>query len=176
MKYSKYIVAVLCLTLVGTLGCGNDAVPEVEVFLTSRFDVPSNVLLFEQGTIVSIDVRTQIDAQLSARGLSRGDVTSILPGRAVLRSRFNNVNLGFLRNVSVRAVSIADPTQVVEMFFLSEVRFDEGDTMELFSGSSELQQILLDDLFDIHLVVNYQNLPPGAVPLELDFSYLVFDE
>jgi len=175
MRQKTYILLLLSVALL-TISCKDNKVPEVEVFLETRFDIPSNVLIFEQGTIVTIDVSTQIESQLSARGLGRGDVTSVLPGRAVLRSRFNNVNLGFLRNVSVRAVSIEDPSQVIEMFFLSDVRFDEGGTMDLFSSSSELKDILLDDLIDVHLVVNYQNLPPGAVPLELDFSYLVFDE
>ena len=170
-KLSVFIVALLYAT-----SCGDNVQPRFEAFLDAEFEIPAGVLVFTQGTVTAIDIPSNLSSNLTVNGMAEESITSIMPGRAILKSKFNNVDLGFFRDVSVRAVKIDDPNVVKEMFYLTDIRFNEGNSIELFPSLSELKDILTDPLFDIKLVVNYQSTPSGSVPLELDFSYLVFDE
>jgi len=159
-------------------GCGeNTATPAFEVALESTFTIPiDQVALFVQGTATDPDKFSFLESNLALAQMNKEQITSIQPGSAILRSKFNNENLGFLRDVSVRAVKKGDVTFVKELFFLSEIRLDEGNSMVLFPALTEIKDIMTDPTFDLQLVINFQGFPSSNVTLELDYTYLVFDD
>lgn len=175
---SHISLLLLGLVVLSTSSCSdNAAIPAFEVTLESNFTIPiDQVALFVQGTATDPDRPSFIDANLSVAQMGKNQITSIQPGSAILRSKFNNENLGFLRDVSVRAVKKDNSGIVKELFYLTDIRLDEGNSMVLFPALTEIKDIMTDPTFDLQLVVNFQGFPSSNVTLELDYTYLVFDE
>jgi len=158
-------------------GCGESATPAFEVALEVQFDIPnSGVAPGFRGTRTISGVNTFFAQNLSNNGMSLSDVTSISSGRAVFQSNYQNIDLSFIHEISILAVDRENPSTKREMFYLTDIRFDEDYSTELFGSLSELKDILSDPLIDLEIVLDYRNTIPVNFIGELQFTYLVFDE
>jgi len=172
----RYAVAVLLTACLGS-GCGDAVDYSYEVPMEVTFDIPQGQInQFTELTVTVDNVPTDYTPYLEANATPATAVTSVQAGRCLLSSSFGNVDMGFLNDISVRARSIADPSQVEEIFYLTDFRFNEGPTVQLIGSGREVQSIMSETLVDIDVVMTFQANPSvGNVALDLEFSYLVFD-
>lgn len=177
MKFTEAIfILVLAALALTTESCSKGATPAFEVALEFEFDIPnSGVAPGFRGTRTVSGLQTFFAENLSTNGVSQASVTSISSGRAVFRS-LQNVDLSFIREISILAVDRETPDIKRELFYRTDIRFDEGFSIELLGSLSELKDILSDPLVDIEIVLDYRNTIPINFIGELQFTYLVFDE
>lgn len=176
----KYIhsicILLLCLLSITIQSCSKGAAPAFEVTLNVQFDIPnSGVAPGFRGTRTVSALQTLYSENLSINGLSPAAVTSISSGRAVFRS-IQNLDLTFIREISILAVDRGNPDFKREMFYRTDIRFDQGSSVELLGSLSELKDLLNDPLIDLQIVLDYRSTIPTNFLGELQFSYLVFDE
>lgn len=173
-----YYFSVLSSIVLLFAGCGENTVPLYEGNVKILFEVPIgeiNPLL--RGTFTVPGVPTFYDQNNSINGITSMDVSSITAGRAVLRARFQDINLGFLEDISVQIVSRSQPSDSREIFFLNDFRLNEGFSTELFAQPREIKDLFnQDELVDIKVILEYRNLVAVPFQGEIDFTYAVYTE
>lgn len=177
MRVVNHIVAFfLILTLASS--CSDGATYKYEVPLTIDFTVPqSEIAQFRELTVFVDNVPTQYMQALIANATDESAVTSVQSGRADLSSSFGNVDLGFLDEISVRARSISDPSRIEEIFYFTDFRFQEGSRVQLIDSGREIKDIMSESTVNLEMVMTFQGNPAvGNVGMDLDFSYVVFDQ
>lgn len=164
------IVVLLC-------GCQTSELPDLEVSVQSSFIIPlDRVNTIEQLTIFLRKENIFLTDNLAGRGLSKDEITSILPGRAVLNTQFQGIDLGFIRDISIKAIDRLDRQKVKEMYYLTSNRLSEGQRMELFPSLSEMKEILLTEDIDLAVVLNFKNFPRSDVEVVMDYTYQIFTD
>lgn len=172
MRYI-FILSALLLTV---SSCSDTKQALYEGYVKTSFVIPLNrVNSFQQLTVFLREEPTFYNENLSVNGITNKSVKSVLPGRARIKSSFQDIDLGFLSNISIRAIDRSTST-TKEMFYLSDIRLFEGNTIELFPSLSELKPILSNPEIDLAIVMNFKGFPSSDVEISLDFSYQVFDQ
>jgi len=174
IKNISLAIVLLCCTS----GCGESLNFKYEVPVAVIFDVPqSEINQFTELTVTIENVITDFAPFLEANGTAANQVTSVQPGRCILSSAFGNVDMGFLNEISVRARSNSDPNRVEEIFYFTDFRFQEGPDVPLISSAREVSDIMSEPTIDIDVVMTFQGNPSvGNVAMDLDFTYIVFDQ
>jgi len=173
-----YNIAILTCVVLLIGGCGENARPLYEGNIRISFDVPVgeiNPLL--RGTFSVPGIPTFYNQNNSINGITEMDVKSITAGRGVLRARFQDINLGFLEDISVQISSRSQPNDAREIFFLNDFRLNEGFSTELFAQPREIKDLFNQDgLIDIQVILEYRNLVAVPFAAEIDFTYAVYTE
>lgn len=149
-------------------GCGSTEEPVDLVAGEVRLVLPAGLNTIETHFIIERDVINLIDNTLTSNGLQADQVTQILPNRATLTSR-DGTPLNFINEISVRAVSKADPDNSVEMFYLDFVQFNEDEEIVMLPSIADLSSILLDSRYDIEFQVTLRQFAPQTI--FADFQY-----
>jgi hypothetical protein len=170
----KCLSSILLVLLVVT-SCGNDqGDPRFVIRGETFFDIPADLSTFGTQFLTISKQPTFIESLLTQNNLSREDVTSVLPAIATIRARNSSVEFDFINAISVRAVSRTDPSNNLEMFYLSFVEFNEDNEMRLLPSIANLSSIMLDEQYDIELRLDLRRFPPTNFICDLTFELDVF--
>lgn len=172
MRIFQWIwMSMMVLTMVS---CTQQETADYEFFVTTQTTIPSGLNNIETHVFVIPDVYPFLAANLQAKGTDISRVTSITPGRAELYDRFNSTQLGFIRDVSVRARKIDDPQDYVELFKLDNVNINEGNRIALLNTLNDIEDWIDEDEIEIELRLRLRGFSPHTLSLGMDFSYAVF--
>jgi hypothetical protein len=149
-------------------GCSADEDPAAFLEGEVRLVMPAGLNSIETHFFIERDQRSFIANVLSANNLQPEDVTQILPLEATFETR-SGIPLDYINEISIRAVSIADPNISVEMFYLDFVQFNEDGLIQLLPSIADLKQILLDESYDIEFRVTLRQF--SAQTVIADFRY-----
>lgn len=172
MKGLQWIwICVLALTVAG---CSKQETADYEFFVSTQTTIPSGLNTIETHVFVIPNVRPLLAANLQTKGSDISRVKSISPGRAELFDRFNSTQLGFIRDVSVRARKSDNPQDYVELFKLDNVNYNEGYRIALLNTLNDIEDWMDEDEVDIEVRLRLRGFSPHTLSLGLDFSYAVF--
>jgi hypothetical protein len=155
-------------------GCSNDDRLFLERKLTANLSLPSNLNNIETHYFTIKNQQTLFSQTLLQRSLTKDNVISINGTNCTLSSKFGGVDMSFISNVSVRAISTSDRSKKAEMFYLEQIPFSQKSTLRLQTSVSELKDILSNDSFDIEVRLQVRGFIPLGFTLQIDYGYLVF--
>lgn len=155
-------------------GCSKDEEP--------RFTMPVEVTVFFKDGFSTVETYTtelfglpnQMQFRLAQNGMTADQVTSIVAGRGQLIPVSSNVEYRLLNNIVVN-VSSVDDDDLNEMYYNDFIEFDHVGNLELFSSISELKDIMLEGVFDLHVKYNLRQGLLTNTEHRLRFDLLVYD-
>lgn len=163
------LLLIILVGITGLLtGCSADEDPAAFLEGEVRLVMPAGLNSIETHFFIEREQRSFISNVLSANNLQPEDVTQILPLEATFETR-SGIPLDYVNEISIRAVSIADPNISVEMFYLDFVQFNEDGLIQLLPSIADLKQILLDESYDIEFRVTLRQF--SAQTVIADFQY-----
>lgn len=139
-----------------------------------RLVIPSGLNTIETHFFIERDQRTFIANVLTNTGMTVDDVTQILPQRALLSSR-SGIDLDFINQISIRAVSRAEPDRSIEMFYLDFIQFNQDASIDLFPSIADLKTILLDESYDVEFRVMLRNFTPQQIIADFEYELGIYD-
>ena len=155
--------------------CGDDQpVPRFVIQGETFVDVPGSLNAIETHSLIVREVDPLINSLLDINGMTAEQVSEILPGTALIRARSQNVDLSFINEISIRAISRIDPARSIEMFYMDEVRFNEDFEMPLLPSIADVKSILLEGKFDLEVRLQLRRFSPASFRMELLYELDAF--
>jgi hypothetical protein len=165
------LLAVFSLILVS---CDKETVVRYEVSTDAEFEIPIGLNTIETHYFILRNVPTYYLLNASNRGIDTSSIKNVLASKGLLRAKFLDADLDFIGRVSVYAVSKKDPAKKREMYYLDQVPLSTGTQLKMLSSSTELKDILKEELIDLEVRLNFRNFPPSNIRTKIDFGYAVF--
>lgn len=172
MKPLLYLSAIVLS--IGLCSCSSDDEPRATLQGEVRLVIPSGLNTIETHFFIERDQRTFIANVLTNTGMTVDDVTQILPQRALLSSR-SGIDLDFINQISIRAVSRAEPDRSIEMFYLDFIQFNQDASIDLFPSIADLKTILLDESYDVEFRVMLRNFTPQQIIADFEYELGIYD-
>ncbi len=169
-----YLFLLISLSVLGS--CGPDRTPVFDFNLECDFNIPSEINTSSTFYFEVKNVPTFYSQNLANNGLTPSEVTSIVANRATITPRFVDVDLSFIRSVSIVGYPSGLPDEQREFFYMEFVDINEDETLELFSSIAELNDIVSSELIDLEIILNFRTFIPSNVESRLNFSLSVFNE
>ena len=174
LRQISILVTVIATTLLFS-GCSKDEEPrftmpvEVTVFFPAEFNT------IETHTVELFSVPNQMQARLAQNGITADQITSIVAGRGQLIPVTPNVQYQLINNIIINVSSIDSDTDINEMYYNDFIEFDHNGNLELLSSISELQNIMIDGVFDLQVKYNLRQSLLTATEHKLRFDLLIYD-
>lgn len=166
MKIVSLLTMVFSLLLFSS--CNDAEAPSAFLNGEVRLTMPAGLNNIETHFFIERDQRTFVANVLSANNLRPEDITQILPIEASLTTR-SGLPLDYINEISIRAVSQADPSLSVEMFYMDFVQFNEDERIDLLPSIADVKSILLDESYDVEFRVTLRQF--SAQTIIADFQY-----
>lgn len=151
------------------LGCTDDANILFQINMETDFSIAPGLNTFETFIFPVSRVPTNIDAFIVNTDPS--DIEGIYPMRATLTAPFVNFDWSIVRLVSVHAISTTDPDLQKEIFYQDQISLNEQNELRLFSSSTEVKDLLLDQSINIEIRFNFRNITPAEIPSRINMSF-----
>jgi len=104
--------------------------------------------------------------------INEDQVEAILPNRAQLNTVFNNIDWAIVREISIQAVSAADPSIRREIFWHDRINPNTIEELRLFSSLSEVKDILLQDRMTLEVRLNFRQTTRAEVESRLTMNFV----
>jgi len=174
MKYLSY----LFLAALSLISCADN---EDELFeLVYEVDIiyEAGLSQFEAHFIDTYDIQTRISGLLAASGMTRDEVTRVLPKSAELINTRSDVSLDFIQNITLRvfegALFIPDEKQnELEIFFRDPVPQDRATLINLIPSLPDVKEHLLEDTFNFTTRSELRAPPPNTIEARLRLRFSV---
>lgn len=98
-------------------------------------------------------------------------IESILPSLLTIRNLQSNTDLSFIRRAIVRISADGLPER--EVAFREEIPFNTGLDLNLIPSLSELRPYFLKDNFRLIVRLNFRNITPETMTLQVDSGFQV---
>lgn len=170
----QFFFAILLITL--SAGCGGDELTFEEVRMQADFEIPVGLNTIEAHFFVIREVPTFYQQNLNARGIDPSNVTNISSANGRLLQIFNQVDLDFISSITIDAISRKDNSLRAEMFYNEQIPFTQGPELRMLSSSSELSEIMKDDLIDLEVRLTFRSFSTVKTECRLDIGYAIFFE
>lgn len=114
--------------------------------------------------------------QLASSGHTAEEVVAVESRKAYLTSVFEDFNLDFIHQVSVRIYDPLDPSNNIEFFYMDPVPFGSKTGIELFPGIANVQEWFDADYYGIEVRLNFRQNSPSLIQMRLEFEVRVLGE
>jgi len=158
------------------LACSPDRTPIFDFNIEADFTMPSGLFTNETHYFPIRNVPTFYGQNLANNGLTSENVTSIVANRASIRARFIDLDMSFIRRVSIIGYPSGNPDEQREFFYMEFVDLNEDGVLDLFSSIAELKDIISSEFIDLEVILNLRTISPTVIESRLNFSLSVFDE
>lgn len=169
MKIFKFFFLLLIL---GSISCQKDAGERLFDFRTEvNLDIPPGLGTFSTHYFVIDNIPSRYKLQRESAGVSEESVVNILASHANIIPRFQDIDYGFIRDISLRFFNEEGEAKI-EGFYLDEIKFSEPNELRLLSSISNLKEILSKPYFSLEIRINFKTFTPsnGENIIKLNFS------
>lgn len=165
----------LFLAVTGLLpACRKDKRPELfDMSYFVDFNIQPGLNTFDTHFYVISPLTSQLDARLTALGLTREDVVAIEPKAAYLSSIFEDYDLDFIHRISVHVFDPFDPTDRIEFLYLDPVPFRRKTGIQPFPGIADVSPWFERPFFGIEIRLDYREVTPSLIQMRLEFALSV---
>lgn len=165
------------LGLMVLFSCNKDKRPEL--FALNQFvdfDIQPGLNTFDTHFFVITPLASAYDEKLAASGRSPSDVKSIEAKDAYLTTVFKDVNLKFIRMISIYIFDPFNPDDKIEFFYLENVPYKNQTSIRLFPGIADISHWVDQDFFGIEVRLNFADVTPSLTQMRLDFDLRAIGE
>lgn len=158
------------------MGCGDGRTPVFDFNLETDFIINAGLNSTETYYFPIRNVPTFYAQNIANNGLRSEEVTSIVANRASIQPLFIDLDMNFIRRVSIVGYPAGVPEDEREFFYMEFVDINEDGVLDLFSSIAELKDIIASELIDLEIILNFRTFTPTNIESRLNFSLSVFDE
>ena len=155
-------------------GCSKDEEPRLSIPVEVTVSFPAEFNTFATHTVEIFSIPNLLQSRLAQNGMTIDQITSIVAGRGQIVAVSPNVQYQLFNNVVVN-VSSVDNDNLNEMYYNDLIEFDHTGNLELFSSISELDEIMLDGVFDLEIKYNLRQSLLTTTVHSLRFNLLIYD-
>jgi len=153
------------------LSCNKDQRPELfELNQFVDFDIQPGLNTFDTHFFVIGPLPSSYDEELAASGKSPSDVKAIESKDAYLSSVFKDVNLKFIRSISIYIFDPFNPSDKIEFFYLDPVPYRNYTSIRLFPGIADISHWVNQEFFGIEVRLNFADVTPTFTQMRLEFD------
>jgi hypothetical protein len=174
--HMRYLVYSLLILTIAT-ACKKDK--RTEFFLIHDFidfTIQPGLNTFDTHIYTVSPKFSTFHTQLEASSHTAEEVVAIEPRRAYLTSVFEDVNLDFIHQVSVRIYDPFDETNNIEFFYMDPVPIRSKTGIELFPGIANLEEWFDREYYGIEVRLNFRQNSPSLIQMRLEFDVRVLGE
>lgn len=156
------------------VSCNKDN--RTELFVLNHFvdfDIQPGLNTFDTHFFVIGPIKSSYTERLAASGRKQSDVISIGSKDAHLTGTFHDVNLKFIRTISVYIFDPFNQNDKIEFFYLEPVPFKNTTDIRLFPGIADISHWVNQDFFGVEVRLNFNEVTPSLIPMRLDFDIRV---
>ncbi len=149
--------------------CTEDANILFQMNMETDFSIAPGLNTFETFIFPISQVPTNINAFIGSN--DPNGIEGIYPMRATISAPFNNFDWSIVRLVSIDLISTTDPTLRKEIFYQDQISLNEQNELRLFSSSTEVKDLLLEQSVNIEIRFNFRNITPAETPSRINMSF-----
>ncbi len=171
----KYIYLFLVLLSLNMSSCTKDNGrhlfdTEIEV----NFDIPAGLNNLETHYFNIKNIPSFYEEKKSIYGVSDDDILKSLANRASIIPRFQEVDYGFIRDISIKLYDDEYPRS--EAFYLETVRISEENELNLLSSLTNLKDILSKPTFDLEIRINFKTFTVRTTENKIKLNFSSFGQ
>lgn len=171
---NKFILIVFLLSICSLLWrCSPENNQLYDVRLEAPFTIPAGLNTIETHYFYVRNVPTLYSFWAKSNGIDTSDINSVLSSGGQIESAFQSIDFELINRVSVYAVSQNDPNFKREILYLDFVPVDIGNELRLLASTTQLKEIMQDELIDIEIRINLRQFTPTNINANLLFGYSV---
>ena len=172
--------ALILAVLVSGWSCHNDKRPELFKLTYPpppiEFDIPPGLNTFDTHVYTISPISSQYAAHLNASGYTEDDVASIEAGDAYVTARFGDVNLDYIRRISVYIYDPFNPSDKTEFFYLDPVPYKNQTSIRLFPGIADIRSYVERGFFGLELRFDFRETTPVLAEMKFEFELRVLGQ
>ena len=164
----RYIL--LFFLTIHLLGCNREPDSLFDMPYEFTIEIPAGLNTFETHYFDKSGIRTHAEDLLNANNVQDNDITAVQAKTCRLISTFADVDLDFIREISLRVYE-DDPSAYHEIFFRDNVPLDTEDFIDLIPALPNVKEFLLDDSYNVSIRMEFRLPPPTFVTMRLDYDF-----
>lgn len=138
-----------------------------------EFNIPPGLNTFDTHVFTISPVASQYLTHLTSSGYTEADVASIEAGDAYVTARFGDVNLDYIRRISVYIYDPFNPSDKTEFFYLDPVPYKDQTSIRLFPGIADIRSYVESGFFGLELRFDFRETTPVLAELKFEFELRV---
>ena len=174
-KQSLYRISILIFFLLGSLSCGDDVEPLFQLVYDVDFTIDPGLNTIDTHVYTIRNVPSFLEDFALANNVNPDSIVSAAPNRATITTIFQNIDYNFLDQLSVWMVSVNNPNDSREIFFLDFVDLDEDSEVRLLSSIANVIDYLREGSFNIEVRLRLRSFSPAEINSRLSFDITAFD-
>ena len=176
MVGKNYWMILVCFSVVCSACQRKDERILFEMPYRINFSVNAGLNPFQVHYFQVDNITNQLQGLLQDRGLTLDDLTGIEAGSARMTAEIPDVSYRFIREISVRLYE-GDPgnsSDYREMWYRDDSNLlGEDDVVDLIPSLANGLPFLLNDKFNISIVIQLREVTPVTMQNQLDFTFFV---
>ena len=162
------------------LSCGKDS--GEELFLLKfppppiEFEILPGLNTQDTHIYTQSPINSQYEARLEASGHTEDEVNLIQSKDAYLSSKFEDVDLDFIHEISIYIFDPFDPSNKIEFFYLEQIPFKEKTSIRLFPGITDVSDWIKSGIFGVEIRLNFREITPSLIPMKLEFDLAAINQ
>lgn len=171
-EYRKWM-SLLLIMVIG-LSCHQDNRPEL--FRLNyppppiEFDILPGLNTIDTHIYTISPIPSQYSIVLASSGHTADEISTIEARDAYISSRFADVNLDFIRRISVYIYDPFNPSDKIEFFYLDPVPFKDQTSIRLFPGITDVSEWVKRDFFGLEFRFDFRETTPTLAELKFEFE------
>ncbi|MEO6132192.1 MAG: hypothetical protein ABIQ02_10115 [Saprospiraceae bacterium] len=144
-----------------------------ELFVMNQFvdfDIQPGLNTFDTHFFVITPLASTYSEKLALSGRTQSDVSSIESKDAYLNGMFNDINLRFIRTISIYIFDPFKPDDKIEFFYLVPVPYKNTTSIRLFPGIADISHWVNQEFFGIEVRLNFREVTSSLTPMRLQFD------
>jgi hypothetical protein len=169
MSHLRLIIALLVMA--GGLGCKKNEGPGPGYDLLFRhfFEVPVGINVFQVHHFYLENVPTKYFETLASAGRDTTEIEKILTIEGTLAGQFSDVDLRFIRSVSVRAYTDS-PNDFLEIAYNDPAPVNPGNRMPLYASLADSKAFFARETINLDVAIQINRVTEDNYPLQMDLT------
>jgi hypothetical protein len=180
MRKNSLYLSGITMVLLLALSCGKDSGDELFLIKFPPPPIEFEILpgLNTQDTHIYTfsPINSQYEAMLETSGHTDEEVSLIQSKDAYLSSKFEDVDLDFIRKISIYIFDPFDPSNKIEFFYLEPIPFKEKTSIRLFPGITDVSDWIKSGLFGVEIRLDFREITPSLIQMKLEFDLAAINE
>jgi len=178
-KNCLYLSGITLVLLLG-LSCGKDSGDEL--FLLKfppppiEFEILPGLNTQDTHIYTQSPIESKYEERLDASGHTDDEVDLIQSKDAYLSSKFEDVDLDFIRRISVYIFDPSNPANKIEFFYLDPIPYKEKTSIRLFPGITDVSDWIKSGYFGVEIRLDYREVTPALIEMKLEFDLAAINE
>ncbi len=176
MRSGSYILLIfLTSVLILSLACRKKD-KRVEIFELGNavsFKIEAGLNTFDTHFYEFSPITHVYNQRLEDLGISSTDVVAVEPKFATLRAVFNDEDLDFIEQISIRIFRPEDRSINREIFYLDPVPLKRVTQLNPFPGLSNVKEMIEKGLYGMEIRLNLRFVPQRSIDMRFEYELSV---